>query len=264
MEVHDSGGGAAYSTKGQQYSRKPFIRRPVFGYVRGGFGARALRERRRYSYADYKMWDDDIRREIIDGQVYMMSSPNGRHQKILGTLYRIIDEYLTGKTCVVFPAAYDVRLFAMIKDDLKKRNDDAADEDATLYEEGYNPDKDESDEDVVQPDIVVICNQNRLFKNGCHGAPDLFVEILSPSNEYHDKVRKLSRYCEAGVREYWVIDPVAKTLTVHVLTFDKKYGEKYISTEYGPDAIVKVGILDALSINLAELFVFDEAGRRIG
>jgi Uma2 family endonuclease len=110
---------------------------------------------RRWTYADYKDWElaPCERYEIIDGEAYAMAAPTTRHQAMLGELFSQIHAYLRGKPCKVYPAPFDVRLF---------------------YEE------DESDDTVVQPDIAVICDEKKRGKEGCRGAPELAVEILSP------------------------------------------------------------------------------------
>ena len=142
---------------------------------------------RRFCYADYKDWElaEGERYELICGEAYAMPAPNAYHQSILVELCRQFANYLIGKPCKVYPAPYDVRLF---------------------YEE------DESDDTVVQPDISVVCDPEKRGKEGCHGAPDFVAEILSPSNTAIEMENKYELYREAGVREYWVIDPEHKIL----------------------------------------------------
>jgi len=117
-----------------------------------------------------------------------MSAPNARHQEILVALTSQFYNYLQGKPCKVYPAPFDVRLF---------------------YEE------DESDDTVVQPDITVICDEKKRGAEGCRGAPDLVIEILSPSNTAIEMERKLKLYQDAGVREYWIVDPENNGVTVY-------------------------------------------------
>ena len=177
-----------------------------------------------YTYADYKEWelDEGERFELIEGEAYAMSAPNTRHQAILGELFNQIYNFLKGKPCKVFPAPFDVRLF-------------------------YKAD--ESDDTVVQPDIMIICDKNKLGPEGCRGAPDLIIEILSPSNTVIEMKRKLKLYQDAGVREYWVIDPENKDITVYrfqegaILTYTLKR-----------DSTVPVGIFPDLNINLKQVF----------
>jgi Uma2 family endonuclease len=139
-------------------------------------------EGRTFTYADYKSWELEAgeRFELIYGEAYAMAGPNTQHQEILMGLLGQVYIYLQGKPCKVFPAPYDVRLF---------------------YEE------DESDDTVVQPDIMIICDKNKLGPEGCRGAPDLVVEILSPSNTAIEMERKFRLYRQAGVLEYWIVDP---------------------------------------------------------
>ncbi|MDR3283602.1 MAG: Uma2 family endonuclease [Treponema sp.] len=184
----------------------------------------------RYTYADYKKWDDTVRRELISGRVYMMSAPTGGHQGISMEASRQFANYLRGKPCRVFSAPYDVRLFA---------SPEGAD--------------DESDRDIVQPDISIICDRKKRRPDGCHGAPDLIVEILSESNRSPDMLLKFNKYLEAGVREYWVIDPAEKILMVHTLD-EKPEGNQYYTTVYESAAKVKAGVLENCVIDLADVF----------
>jgi Uma2 family endonuclease len=185
---------------------------------------------RRYTYADYKKWDDDIRREVIGGRIYMMGAPTTAHQGISMALSRQFANYLVGKSCRVYPAPFDVRLFAP-----------------------STGQDDESDRDIVQPDISIICDKSKRHKEGCCGAPDLVVEILSPSNRSHDMLLKFNKYLEAGVREYWVLDPDDKVLQVHTL-IQNGSGNSYATSVYGAACKVKVGIFDDCNINLDEVF----------
>ncbi|GHU05540.1 hypothetical protein FACS1894147_11810 [Spirochaetia bacterium] len=181
-------------------------------------------EKRRFTYADYKDWElaEGERYEIIDGEAYAMSAPNTYHQSILMELAKQIAVYLTGKPCKVYPAPFDVRLF---------------------FEE------DESDDTVVQPDISIICDKEKRGKEGGHGAPDFVAEILSPSNTAIEMQRKYELYQEAGVREYWVLDPEDKTL--HTYRFR---GEKVASHVYRSSDTVPLGIFNDLEIALEPVF----------
>jgi Uma2 family endonuclease len=182
------------------------------------------KEEKLFTYADYKEWelDEGERFELIYGEAYAMSAPNTRHQEILMELSSQFHNYLRGKPCKVYPAPFDVRLF---------------------YEE------DESDDTVVQPDIAVICDEKKRGYEGCRGAPDLIVEILSPSNTAIEMERKLKLYLEAGVKEYWIIDPENKGLTV----FHFQKGAILTKTYKSADA-VPVGILPGLEIQLEPAF----------
>ena len=177
-----------------------------------------------WTYADYKAWELKPREryEIIRGKAYLMAAPNASHQSILTELLKQIAVFLTGKPCKVFPAPYDVRLF---------------------YEE------DESDDTVVQPDISVICDKEKRGAEGCRGAPDFVVEILSPSNTAIEMQEKFNIYRDAGVREYWVLNGKNKTLNVYL--FD---GETVTSRIYREKDFAPVTVLDGLSIELEPVF----------
>jgi len=176
-----------------------------------------------YTYADYKEWDLDEgeRFELIEGEAYAMSAPNTRHQAMLMELSRQFANFLIGKPCKVFPAPFDVRLF-------------------------YKAD--ESDDTVVQPDISVICDRKKLGPEGCRGAPDLVIEILSPSNTAIEMELKRKLYQEAGVREYWVVDPENNGLTVYCFEKDIIF-KTYKSTD-----TVTVTIFPELNISLEQVF----------
>ena len=182
------------------------------------------KEEPHYTYADYKEWelDEGERYELINGIAYAVAGPNIRHQAILTELLSQFHAYLRGKPCKVFPAPCDVRLF---------------------YEE------DESDDTVVQPDILIVCDKEKLGPEGCHGAPDLVVEILSPSNTAIEMEEKLKLYQYAGVREYWVVDPKNNGLTVH--RFQK---DMIITNTYKNADTVPVAIFPDLNISLEQVF----------
>jgi Uma2 family endonuclease len=181
-------------------------------------------EEGRFTYADYKAWelDEGERFELIDGIAYAMAAPNDFHQAVSGEIFRQIANYLHGKSCKARPAPYDVRLF---------------------YEE------DESDGTVVQPDISVICDEKKRGPEGCRGAPDLVVEILSPSNTAYETVRKFKLYLKAGVREYWIVAPESKT----VQSFTLQNGA-YVGRVYDSGAAISSAALEGLSISLNEIF----------
>jgi Uma2 family endonuclease len=187
-----------------------------------------LRKDDYYTYDDYLSWDDGVRYELIDGVVYMMSpAPNRAHQMISRELSRQFSNYLKGKKCEVYAAPFDVRL--------------------------NNEDKNDT---VVQPDITVVCDPSKLDDKGCVGAPDMVLEILSPSTSSRDKTVKFKRYLRAGVREYWIVDPMDRTLTVHILD-----GEHYRTATYGDDEKAPVHVLEDCIIDLAEVFGKEEEAR---
>jgi Uma2 family endonuclease len=151
-----------------------------------------------------------------------MTAPNDFHQAILVELVLQMADYMRGKPCKVRPAPYDVRLF---------------------YAE------DESDDTVVQPDISVICDESKRGSEGCRGAPDLVVEILSPSNTGEEYVRKFNLYLRAGVREYWIVAPGSKTVQVFVLR-----NGAYQGTVYPANARLPSAVLEGLAITLSDVF----------
>jgi len=180
-----------------------------------------------FTYGDYRTWSDDERWELIDGVPYCMSpAPKVVHQGILMELGTQFATWLRGKPCKVFPAPFDVRL----------------------------PEQNESDDDVttvVQPDLTVICDKGKLDDAGCRGAPDLVVEILSPSTAQKDLKIKFARYERAGVREYWIVDPAAKTVMIFSLGDDARYGRPSIHVDTDRPT---VGIFPDLRIDLTAVF----------
>lgn len=178
-----------------------------------------------YTYADYQKWTDD-RYEIIDGTPYLMSpGPNRIHQLISMELSGQFYNYLKEKNCEVYAAPFDVRL-----------------------PEGGE--KEDDIKNVVQPDIIVVCDKAKLDDKGCLGSPDLIMEIVSPSTASIDYIKKLDLYEKSGVREYWIIHPVDKIIMIYKTVEKGKYGRPEI---YKIDEKIKVGIFDDLVISLDEL-----------
>ena len=169
-------------------------------------------EKARYSFADCLTWDENVRAEIIDGEVYLMAPPSRAHQK--------------GKTSEVYPAPFGVRLF--------EKDGDCPEEVST----------------VVEPDISVVCDRDKLDEYGCRGAPDLVMEILSPSSRRHDRLVKLGLYQRAGVREYWIVNPEEKTVQVLLL----ENGNLRPHEEYGQDSVAMVNVLSGCFIELSKVF----------
>jgi Uma2 family endonuclease len=182
------------------------------------------KEDRLFTYADYKEWElaEGERFELIYGEAFAMAAPNTRHQEILGGLFNQFYNFLRGKPFKVYMAPSDVRLF---------------------YE------GDENDDTVMQPDISIICDQAKRGPEGCRGAPDLVIEILSPSNTAIEMERKLSLYQEAGVREYWIIDP--KNNRVRIYRFEEG---AILTYTFDKDGIIPVGIFPDLKIALEQVF----------
>ena len=180
----------------------------------------------RYTFADALTWDETERMELIEGIPVMMSPPTRIHQKISIELARQLANYLEGKKCEVYAAPFAVRLF-------EKAND-----------------RPEQVDTMVEPDISIICDPDKLDKYGCKGAPDLIIEILSPSTQRHDRMVKYNLDQRAGVREYWMVDPALQTVQVGILE-----GNVYkIHGVYTAQDIVKVNVLDGCFIELSKVF----------
>ena len=180
-----------------------------------------------YTFADCLTWGEKERIEIINGEAVMMAPPTRIHQEILMELSRQLANFLEGKTCKVYPAPFAVRLFE--KDGDRPENVDT----------------------MVEPDISVVCNYDKLDKHGCKGAPDLVIEILSPSTQRHDQLVKLSLYQRAGVREYWIVDPENRTVRVMLMYEDSRF---QLHEVYGCEELAKVNVLDGCFIELAKVF----------
>ena len=183
---------------------------------------------KQYTYADYLTWQFDERVELIKGWISRMSpAPLVRHQLISMELSSEIYTYLKGKSCSVFAAPFDVRL-------TNKRKS--------------LPDK--SIISVVQPDISVICDIEKLDDKGCVGAPDWIIEILSPGNTRKEMKEKFSLYEENGVREYWVVYPAYFQVQVFDLINDKFVSRGF----YVKEDLIPVGIFEGFSIDTNPLF----------
>jgi len=180
----------------------------------------ALRKEKHYTYADYLQWPDETRYELIDGEAFLMSpAPLVEHQEVAGEVYRQLANQLDGKPCRPFIAPVDVRL----------------------------PRKDETDaaiDTVVQPDVLVVCDPSKIDRRGVRGAPDWLLEVLSPSTAAHDQIAKRRTYERAGVREYWLVHPGDRTLTVYLLD-NGQYGRPEI---YELKDATPIGVLPGVSI----------------
>jgi len=175
-----------------------------------------------FTYSDYLTWDDDKRWELIYGVPRMMAAPTYNHQRILGSIFAEIFHYLKGKKCEVFLAPCDVRLNHDTEDDI-----------------------------VVQPDLLIVCDPSKLDDiKSCKGAPDMIAEILSPSTGKHDRITKLKLYKDAGVREYWIIDPVRRTVQVNFFENPDK-PEIYYQDD---TENIRVNILDDFEISMKSIF----------
>ncbi len=178
-----------------------------------------------HTYADYAGWPDDVRYELVDGVAYATGpAPTRRHQEVALELARQIADALEGSSCRPYVAPFDVRL----------------------------PRADETDDKidtVVQPDISVICDKSKLDERGCRGAPDWIVEVLSPASAGHDQVVKRALYERAGVREYWLVHPVDKVVTIYLLA-NGAYGKPAVQELLGTTA---ASVLPEVTIDWARV-----------
>ncbi len=181
-----------------------------------------------YSYADYLQWTFQERLELFKGKIFKMPpAPNSNHQKVSRQLLRKFLTLFQENKCQVFHAPFDVRL-------LENKNQK---EDNKIYT-------------VVQPDICIICDETKIDERGCVGAPDLIVEILSPGNTKKEMREKYSLYEEAGVREYWIVQPSDKNFLLYILQ-----NHKFIGLQpFTEDDIITSIISPDLKITMAELF----------
>lgn len=179
-----------------------------------------------YTYADYLLWQFEERVELIRGKLFRMSpAPSRRHQAMLGELHLQIAPFFKKQKCQVFLAPFDVRLPVS-----KRKGQDTT---------------------VVQPDLCVICDPDKLDERGCVGAPDLIIEILSPGNSKKEMREKFEVYEEAGVREYWLVNPLDNVVLVYVLNEVGKYIGLAPVTE---DQELRAAIFPELLIDLKEVF----------
>ncbi len=170
------------------------------------------------SLEEYEALPEDARAEIFDGQIYYMASPSQVHQTISMELSTLLNTYLKSKKgpCRVFHAPFDVKL-----------NDEPL--------------------TIVQPDLLIVCDKDKLDGKRCNGAPDFIIEIVSLGNPSDDYIRKLYYYKNAGVREYWIVDPRRKIVTVNYFEGSK------LNIQYSFDSTIKVNIYDDLYINFSDI-----------
>lgn len=171
-----------------------------------------------YTSEDYWNLPEGHRAELIDGQLYNMAPPSRMHQKLISQFMLVLGQYIRDHhgTCEVYPAPFAVNL-------------------------------DAEDKDWVEPDISVICDTSKLEDRGCNGAPDLVVEVVSPSSRRIDYSTKNALYSEAGVREYWIVDPEKERTTVY------RYEDDAAPIIYPFADNIPVGIFPGLAINVADL-----------
>lgn len=183
---------------------------------------------KRYTFADYLTWFDDKRRELIDGFIQLMTpAPLRNHQEVATELILSFGNYFKNKKCKVYTAPFDVRL---------PKNGE------TKNDKIYN---------VVQPDIVVVCDLEKLDERGCLGAPDLIVEILSKGSSKRDLKDKFFLYESSGVKEYWIAYPNEKSINKFVLNSENKYVLKGMFVEGDK---ISPSMFKDLHIDITEVF----------
>jgi Uncharacterized protein conserved in cyanobacteria len=181
---------------------------------------------KKYTYSDYLSWSGETRWEIIDGTPYMQASPSWQHQALSRELLLQFGGYLHNKSCQIFASPFDLRL--------PKENE-----------------KDENTSNVYQPDLVIICDKSKLKGTGYFGTPSLVIEILSPSTARNDRLLKFNTYEKAGVKEYWIVEPDTKLISVFILQNNNRYGRPEIYTESDN---IEVSIFPDLVIDLNKVF----------
>jgi Uma2 family endonuclease len=180
-----------------------------------------------YTYREYKAWPEDERWELIDGVAYAMGGPTSAHQVISREMGGQFYNFLKAKTCQFFSAPFDVffpRLNEQEKDDV---------------------------DTIVQPDLLVVCDPSKVRENGIWGAPDLVVEILSPSTSRKDLREKYDLYQRSGVREYWVVDPPGRWVQQYILAADGRYAPEIVFVKSGT---LVSSALPGLEIDLASVW----------
>lgn len=205
-----------YSYTDQDGPYVSIVKEAESGYnVRGSFTAE-----------DYYNLPDNVRAELIDGELFYMEAPSRIHQELLGELYYCIKDYIKKKKdpCKVYLAPFDVRL-------------------------------DQDDKTIVQPDLSVVCRLELLDEHGMSGAPDFIIEILSPSTRKKDQFLKSAKYAQAGVREYWMVDPKKERILVY--KFQCKDSEDEIGI-FGFKDKVPVGIFEDLNIDFSSFHMEEE------
>lgn len=181
----------------------------------------------KYTYKEYLQWPEGDRWELIEGTPYMQAAPSWQHQAISRELIIQFGNYLKGKECNVFSSPFDLIL--------------------------TNEEDEKESKNVFQPDLLVVCDSNKLSGTGYVGVPDLVVQIVSPSTAKSDKFYKFNMYEKFGVKEYWIIEPHIKLLSVFTLNENKRYGRPEIYSEVDK---VKVEVLKNLEIDLSDIFSY--------
>jgi len=186
---------------------------------------------KRYTYADYLTWMDDVRRELFDGFIKLMTpAPSRRHQELSVNLTVLLGAFLIHKEFKLYHAPSDVR-----------------------FPKNKSLKSDKQIFTVLQPDLYIVCDLSKLDDRGCLGAPDLIIEIISPKNSKRDLKDKFEIYQQHGVREYWIVGPNDETVNVFVLDENGKFQFKGL---YANDDKIPVNIFNGdLKVDLTEVFL---------
>lgn len=178
-----------------------------------------------YTYSDYLLWQFSERVELIRGYILKMSpAPSRNHQTISQNINKYFLNFFNNHSCSVYVAPFDVRLPIP-----------STKENTT----------------VVQPDLCIICDENKLDDKGCNGAPDLIVEILSPKNSKHDIDTKFNLYQESGVKEYWIVEPEERIVLVYSLRDGAYIGSK----PFSEGEIIKSPLFPEMTIDVKDIFI---------
>lgn len=177
--------------------------------VREASGTYGSKQQGEYTLDDYYALPDDLRVELIDGVFYKMSSPTTIHQLIISLIWKDLWDYIEEKKggCLPFASPVDVQL-------------------------------DRDDRTILQPDVLIVCDRDKIIRRCIYGAPDFIVEVLSPATRRKDSYLKLQKYANAGVSEYWLIDPDRKKILVYDLVHEEP------PVIYGFDSTIPVALYD--------------------
>lgn len=187
-------------------------------------------QKEKYTYEDLQKIEDDKRYELIDGELYLMSAPTTSHQEIVGELYAQLHNYLKGKKCKALVSPVDVCLSGV-----------------------RNPKKEYN---VLQPDVMVVCEENKITKENVQGAPELVIEVLSPSSRKHDTFVKYNLYQYYGVKEYWIVDAEAGVIYQYILNDKNIYT---LPKTYDITEDIKVKVLKDCIISLKDIIENENA-----
>lgn len=173
---------------------------------------------RLYTIKDIEALPEDVHAELIDGKIYYMNPPVRIHQHIIVKMLVTISNYISDQngSCEVYPSPFGVYLSG------------------------------ETGRDLLEPDLVVICNPDCLHDKGCMGAPDWVMEVISPSTKSRDYAIKLFKYRTAGVKEYWIVNPEKRIVSVYL------FGEEEVVNIYGFDEVIPFGLFPELTVRLSD------------